>query len=45
MEKHYGRQNSSLLEPLEEYAKLLRILKRPLEATKIENRIKQLKLK
>jgi tetratricopeptide (TPR) repeat protein len=45
MEKNYGRQDSNLIEPLEEYAKLLRILKRPLEATKIETRIKQLKLK
>lgn len=44
MEKYYGRQDSSLIEPLEEYAKLLRILKRPIEAVKIETRIKQLKL-
>ncbi len=43
IEKFYGQRDSSLIEPLEEYAKLLRIMKRPIEALRIENRVKLLK--
>jgi tetratricopeptide (TPR) repeat protein len=43
IEKFYGLRDSSLIEPLEEYAKLLRVMKRPIEAARIENRVRQLK--
>lgn len=43
IERFYGQRDSSLIEPLGEYAKLLRTMKRPIEAARIENRIKQLK--
>jgi tetratricopeptide (TPR) repeat protein len=43
IEKFYGPRDSSLIEPLEEYAKLLRVMKRPLEAARIESRVRQLK--
>ncbi len=43
IEKFYGQRDSSLIEPLEEYAKLLRVMKRPIEATRIENRVRLLK--
>ena len=45
VEKLYGQQDSSLIEPLEEYAKLLRILNRSTEAARVEARIKQLQAK
>ena len=43
IEKFYGQRDSSLVEPLEEYAKLLRVMKRPIEAARIESRVGQLK--
>jgi len=43
IEKLYGERDSSLIEPLEEYAKLLRVMKRPVEAARIETRVRQLK--
>jgi len=43
IEKLYGERDLSLIEPLEEYAKLLRVMKRPIEAERIETRVRQLK--
>jgi tetratricopeptide (TPR) repeat protein len=43
IEKFYGQRDPSLIEPLEEYAKLLRVMKRPIEATRIESRLGLLK--
>jgi tetratricopeptide (TPR) repeat protein len=43
IEKFYGLRDSSLIEPLEEYAKLLRVMKRPIEAARIESRVALLK--
>jgi tetratricopeptide (TPR) repeat protein len=43
IEKFYGQRDASLIEPLEEYGKLLRVMKRPIEAARIENRVRQLK--
>ena len=43
IEQYHGQRDSSLIEPLEEYAKLLRVMKRPIEAARIESRVRQLK--
>ncbi|MDQ3802890.1 MAG: tetratricopeptide repeat protein [Acidobacteriota bacterium] len=42
-EKFYGRSDPSLIEPLEEYAALLRAMNRPAEAARIEGRLRLLK--
>ena len=45
IEEFYGRQDLSLAEPLQEYAKLLRVMQRPDEASKVEGRVRRLNQK
>ena len=43
IEKLFGTDDETLAEPLAEYASLLRELKRPVEAARMESRAKRLK--